>query len=287
MRRCQASAAMFAAASIAEGSSPRSLASANAAANGPYVPCGWTASAALRRPPQPGAGLIGQDHGFEEPGTGKATCFSASASAAGTICMAACVRVLRFPSSRSCQVPAVPLTGRSIRGQAHGRTKHGGHRLAAADLQRRQAPHFGRPATSYHAPDAVGQDQPAARRRRRRGVGKTCRRDELGQLRLRSKQWSPLALYALDFVTAVTTNDGDRADGACRAATDLSGKAYEPEAALPTSLSRFQRHSMWVMPRSAQARWALKLGSPSGAGLTASTPNMRIPLSASQCTAST
>ena len=44
---------------------------------------------------------------------------------------------------------------------------------------------------------------------------------------------------------------------------------------------------MCVMPRSAQAMCALKLGSPSGAGLTASTPNMRMPLSASQCTAST
>ena len=44
---------------------------------------------------------------------------------------------------------------------------------------------------------------------------------------------------------------------------------------------------MWVMPRSARARCAWKFGSPSGAGLTASTPNMPMPWSASQCTLST
>jgi hypothetical protein len=43
---------------------------------------------------------------------------------------------------------------------------------------------------------------------------------------------------------------------------------------------------MCVMPRSAQAMWALKLSSPSGAGLMASTPNMPMPRSASQWIAS-
>ena len=41
---------------------------------------------------------------------------------------------------------------------------------------------------------------------------------------------------------------------------------------------------MCVMPRSAQAMCAWKFGSPSGAGLIASTPNMPMPRSASQCT---
>ena len=81
--------------------------------------------------------------------------------------------------------------------------------------------------------------------------------------------------------------DRDGADGACGATADLEWKAYEAESPRPTSLSRLARHSMCVIRRSPHARWAWKLGSPSGAGLTASTPNMPMPRSASQCTLST
>ena len=52
----------------------------------------------------------------------------------------------------------------------------------------------------------------------------------------------------------------------------FSGNATKRNRPRPTSASRLNRHSMWVMPRSAQAMCARKLGSPSGAGLIASTP---------------
>jgi hypothetical protein len=61
-------------------------------------------------------------------------------------------------------------------------SKHGGRRVAAIDMEGRQAPHLRLYRTCHHAPDAVGQDQPTPGDDVGGDVGKPRPGDELGQM---------------------------------------------------------------------------------------------------------
>ena len=138
--------------------------------------------ARLRCPPDPGAGLVGQDHRLQE------ACAGEAAHLGFRQCCRQELDAGVRPGAQVAFVEVVPGAGGaidergSVRGEALACSKHGGHRIAAVDVEGRQAPHLRHHSACHHAPDAVGQDQPAAGDDVGGDVGKPCRGDKLGQL---------------------------------------------------------------------------------------------------------
>jgi len=159
--------------------------------------------ARLRCPPDSRAGLVGEDHRLEE------TCTARTARLG--LCQR-CGQDLDAgvrPRAQVAFVEVVPSAGRtvdergSVRGEPLACSKHGGNRKAAADVEGRQAPHLRHYAACHHAPDAVGQDQPAAGDDIGRDIGKPCRGDKLGQLFGCGHRQRPLHSMRLVFAAIV------------------------------------------------------------------------------------